>query len=156
MSITIESHSPEETRALGARLGAAARAGDLLLLSGTLGAGKTHLAQGVARGLGVGGVVRSPTFTLINEYDDGRLPLYHMDLYRLSGEGDLASIALDDYLDGDGVLLVEWPERAGDHFREDALCVRLEASGPGARTITLEARGPRAAALLHALLAAPR
>ena len=155
MSITIESHSPEETRALGARLGALLRAGDSVLLRGTLGAGKTQLAQGIARGLGVGGVVRSPTFTLINEYDDGRLPLYHMDLYRLEGEGELASIGLDDYVGADGVLLVEWPERAAGHFPADALRVTLDPRGPGERAITLEAGGPRAATLLDALLAAP-
>jgi len=100
-----------ETHAFGAEIGAAVVGGDLLLLDGDLGAGKTTLIQGIARGLGCSDPVTSPTFNLVHEYRGGRLLLVHMDLYRLSGPDDLESIGFYDYLERGGVIAVEWPER---------------------------------------------
>lgn len=142
------SAGPAQTHVLGARLAALLQPGDTLLLHGELGAGKTHFAQGVARGLGIEETVRSPTFTLVSEYHEGRLPLYHIDLYRLEGEADLATVGLEEYLEGDGVAIVEWPERAPGWLPDAALHLYLERSGPEQRRLRLEAHGPRAMALL--------
>src|SRR4051812_35178539 len=108
--------SPEETHALGAALGARLRAGDVVLLRGELGAGKTAFVQGLARGFGVpeSRRVASPTFTLVNEHA-GRAPLYHIDLYRIEDPSDLEEIGMRDYFSGRGVAVVEWAERL-DHF----------------------------------------
>lgn len=106
------SRHPEETAALGRRLAAAAAPGEVWALTGTLGAGKTHFVQGVAAGLGGGGAVTSPTFTLVNEYQGGRLPLYHFDFYRLESADEALALDLDEYLDGDGLTVIEW----GDKF----------------------------------------
>lgn len=106
------SRSPEDTRKLGERIGRCLQSGDILLLFGDLGAGKTTLIQGITSGLDVGPdqYVRSPSFTLINEYT-GRLPVYHIDLYRIESTGELADLGLEDYLFGEGVTLVEWGEK---------------------------------------------
>lgn len=114
-----------ETRELGEKLAAILRPGDVLLLVGELGAGKTCLAQGLARGLGIKERVLSPTFTLLREYR-GRLPLYHLDAYRLEGPWDLFEIGVEEYLEGDGVLLVEWGDRARNFFTPDFLELRME------------------------------
>ncbi len=109
---TFISHSPAETAALGESWGRQARPGWVIGLSGDLGAGKTLLATGIARGLGVTGRVQSPTFTLVNEYLDGRLPLFHLDLYRLSTPHDIVAAGLETYLNRpSGVAIVEWIER---------------------------------------------
>ena len=113
-------HGAEETRELGAALAGMLQAGDVVLLVGELGAGKTCFAQGVAHGLEVKEQVTSPTFTLMREYR-GRLPLYHLDAYRLDGAADLFAIGVDEYLDSGGVLLVEWGDRARDFFTMDRL-----------------------------------
>jgi tRNA threonylcarbamoyladenosine biosynthesis protein TsaE len=109
---TFISHSPEQTSALGERWGREAQPGWVLGLSGGLGAGKTILAAGLARGLGVTGRVQSPTFALVNEYRDGRLPLFHLDLYRLTSREDIIAAGLELYLvRPSGVAVVEWIER---------------------------------------------
>src|ERR1700688_1150117 len=108
---TYTSHSPEETAALGEAWGRAATAGLVIALSGDLGAGKTQLAKGVARGLGVTSRVHSPTFTLVNQYDGGRLPLFHVDLYRLETPDQIIAAGLEEYFRPDGVSVIEWPER---------------------------------------------
>ena len=150
----VTTHRPEETRGLGERLGALAGPGTVLLLSGDLGAGKTVMAQGVGRGLGVPGVVTSPTFVLINEHLGGRLPLLHADLYRLTEAEEIRELALEEVA-AEGVLLVEWPERSPEPIAEDCLHVTM---GPAAaeeeRTLVWQARGQRSAALLAALRAA--
>ena len=111
MAILI-SHSPEETVAIGEEWGRAAQRGWVIGLSGDLGAGKTQLVKGIARGLGSAARVHSPTFTLLNEYDDGRLPLFHLDLYRLDSRAEVITAGLEDYLiDPGGVTVVEWIER---------------------------------------------
>ena len=115
----------EETRALGARLGRWARAGDVVVCRGALGAGKTTFVQGFANGLGVRGdaYVRSPTFALVHAYH-GRLPLYHFDFYRLSSHAEVQDIGFEEYLDAGGVVLIEW----GDKFPEILPPMRLEMS----------------------------
>jgi tRNA threonylcarbamoyladenosine biosynthesis protein TsaE len=110
--IDVVSHSLAQTRRLGARLGGLLVAGDVLLLRGPLGGGKTSFTQGIAEGLGVSAVVNSPTFILAREYRDGRLPIYHMDFYRLERPAEPAELGFDEYFYGDGVAVVEWPERA--------------------------------------------
>lgn len=103
--------SVEATHAYGAAWAQSCKAGDVIALHGVLGSGKTQLVKGLAEGLGFTGEVTSPTFTIIHEYTGGRLPLYHLDLYRLNGVEDAYRIGLDDYLPGDGVTILEWPER---------------------------------------------
>ena len=129
------------TRALGGRLAIAARPGDLVCLIGDLGAGKTQLAKGFAAGLGVTDMVASPTFVLMAEYE-GRLPLFHLDLYRLADAGDaLAGGLLDDRQAG-GVVLVEWAERLGSSLPVARLDVRIDGTGEEPRRISLRTADP--------------
>jgi tRNA threonylcarbamoyladenosine biosynthesis protein TsaE len=134
-----------QTRVLGAALGRLLRPGDVVLLHGDLGSGKTTLAQGIAQGLGVREQIQSPTFTLVAEHEGqatggDRIRLYHLDLYRLAGEEDLESFGWDDYLSpSDGVSVVEWPERAGSWLPDEYLLVRLESAGADLRRIGVEA-----------------
>jgi tRNA threonylcarbamoyladenosine biosynthesis protein TsaE len=130
-----------ETRALGARLAAAARPGDLLCLVGDLGAGKTQLAKGFAEGLGVTDTVSSPTFVLMSEYA-GRLPLFHVDLYRLEDAADALAGGLIDERQLEGVALVEWAERLGDALPVARLDVLIDGTGDDPRTITLASADP--------------
>lgn len=120
----IISSSPAETASLGRWLGQIAEAGLVIFLQGDLGAGKTHFAQGVALGLGVDEHVNSPTFTIINEYQ-GRLPFYHMDLYRLSEAEEGLLLGLEEYWYGEGVSLVEWPERMEGYWPRDLLHIEI-------------------------------
>lgn len=149
--IELVSHSDRETHRIGARLGAACQPGDLILLEGGLGAGKTALAQGIGQGLGVSTTINSPTFTLVKEYR-GRLPFYHFDLYRLEDVDAVIELGIEDYLTGDGVCVVEWAERAAPLWPDEGLRIRFSVTGPHARRLRLEAAGPRGAALCHALL----
>ncbi|MGA2852799.1 MAG: tRNA (adenosine(37)-N6)-threonylcarbamoyltransferase complex ATPase subunit type 1 TsaE [Verrucomicrobiota bacterium] len=110
----IISHSPAETEALGEQLGRAAKRGLVIALSGDLGAGKTQLVKGLARGLGIMARVHSPTFTLVNEYAGGRLRLFHLDLYRLETRGQILAAGLEEYLQPDGVAVIEWAGRICD------------------------------------------
>ena len=138
--LALTSESPEQTREIGSHFGQVVRVGDLVLLHGDLGAGKTTFTQGLARGLGVEEYVQSPTFTLVNEHDGTLLRLYHLDLYRLAGEADLESFGFEQYLAPvDGVALVEWPERAAAVLPEEYLLVQLAPVGVDARRITIEA-----------------
>src|SRR6185369_10682798 len=108
---TFISHSPAETEALGEKLGREAERGLVIALSGDLGAGKTQFVKGLARGLGITARVHSPTFTLVNEYGGGRLKLFHLDLYRLETRDQIFSAGLEEYLQPDGVAVIEWAER---------------------------------------------
>ena len=143
------SHSANSTRRLGFRLGRRLRGGDVVLLSGDLGAGKTTFTQGVAASLGIADPVVSPTFTLINEYAGVSaagtpLNLFHIDLYRL-GDAGVDTLGLDDYLGAaDGVALVEWPQVAPDALPATALLVEIEALSPTKRRLAFRARGPDA------------
>jgi tRNA threonylcarbamoyladenosine biosynthesis protein TsaE len=108
---TCISNSPEATQALGEEWGRAAQGGWVFGLSGDLGAGKTQLAKGIARGLGFGGRVHSPTFALVNQYEGARLPLFHVDLYRLETPDQIIAAGLEEYFHPEGVSIIEWPER---------------------------------------------
>jgi tRNA threonylcarbamoyladenosine biosynthesis protein TsaE len=110
--VTCISHSPEETEAVGEEWGRAAESGLVIGLSGDLGAGKTQLTKGIARGLGIAGRVHSPTFTLVNEHLGGRLTLFHVDLYRLETVGQIVDAGLEEYFRPAGVSVIEWAERA--------------------------------------------
>ncbi len=141
---------PEETEALGEALGRAARGGELIGLVGELGAGKTCLVRGLARGLGIDPErVHSPSFTIVTEYPGGRLPLAHVDLYRLEAPGEQAPF-LRDVLYGEGVAVVEWFDRLGPAAGDEALLVTLRFAPGGGRAIRLEARGARHELLLAA------
>ena len=133
--------SAAETRALGERLAGLLKPGDVILLEGELGAGKSELARGIARGLGVAETVTSPSFTILNVFESGRCPLYHFDWYRLENEEELYELGMDEYLGGDGIALVEWPDRCPDAIPEDCLLIRLEADGKSVRRISSESRG---------------
>jgi tRNA threonylcarbamoyladenosine biosynthesis protein TsaE len=114
MMATFISHSPAETESLGETFGCAASHGRVIALSGELGAGKTQLVKGIARGLGIAARVHSPTFTLVNEYAGGRLRLFHLDLYRLETPGQILSAGLEEFLQPDGVAVIEWAERLAE------------------------------------------
>lgn len=135
-SLTLESRSVDETRALAAALAAAAQPGDRIALLGPLGAGKTQFAKGFAAGLGVREVVNSPSFTLMTEYD-GRLHLFHQDLYRLSGAEEAIGGGLVDERQQEGVTLTEWAERLPEEIDPGRLTVRIEVAGEDERRITL-------------------
>ena len=115
----------KETEQLGERLGAALKPGSVLAYTGDLGAGKTAFTRGVARGLQVPERVTSPTFNIVNEYEGGRLPLFHFDMYRLGGADELFDIGWEDYLARNGVCAVEWSERAEDLLEDDAIRVHI-------------------------------
>ena len=139
-------HSPEETEHLGAALAKLLVPGDIVAYRGDLGAGKTAFTRGLARGLGCTEPVTSPTYTIVNEYLSGRLPLFHFDMYRLRSRDDLWGIGWDDYLDRRGVCAVEWSENVTDAM-EDAIWVTLEKTGDDTRRIILEG-GERIAAIM--------
>jgi tRNA threonylcarbamoyladenosine biosynthesis protein TsaE len=137
MSGSFTSGSPEETAAAGARLGATLGPGDVVALTGELGAGKTVFVQGLVRALGVVTGATSPTFVLVNEYR-GRLTVHHVDAYRTSSVAELADLGLEEMMDGDGVTLVEWAERLGPLLPARAVRVRIEGVGDQPRAITLD------------------
>ena len=139
---------PAQTQALGRRLGAALRPGDTLALCGDLGSGKTTFVQGLARELGVRESVTSPTFILVREYR-GRMPIYHMDLFRLDRVEDLETIGYDECVAGQGVTLIEWAQKMRDQLPRDYVELGFAVSGPSARTITAIPHGPRATALVR-------
>jgi len=141
---SLELLSLEQTAALGKILGGIVRAGDVITLEGPLGAGKTALTQAIARGLGVDPrlYVTSPTFSLLHEYQ-GRIPLYHMDLYRLAGEDEIESLGLPEYFYGSGLTVIEWPERLGILMPLERLHVVLVISGENSRTANLTGHGSR-------------
>ena len=134
-------NSPAETEAIGAALGKTLRPGTVLAYRGDLGAGKTAFTRGLARGLGCAELVTSPTYTIVNEYLGGRLPLFHFDMYRLRSSDDLWDIGWEDYLDRGGVCAVEWSENVEDAM-EDALWVTIEKLGADTRRITIEGGDP--------------
>lgn len=153
MKNTRITHNPDETERLGEQLGSLLAAGDLICLSGDLGAGKTCLTRGLARGWEALQHPTSPTFTLINEYTrhkDGQR-FYHVDCYRLEGAADAWTTGLDDLFDGDGVIVIEWPERIQDMLPPDRLWVQLIDRGGDERELVFTAAGDRASELLRGL-----
>ena len=132
-------HSPAETEALGARLADALDAGRVVAFTGDLGAGKTAFVSGMARALGVEERVTSPTFTIVNEYEGGRLPLFHFDMYRLGDADELFHIGWEDYLARGGICAVEWSENVAEAMEEDAVRVSIRrGEGDNDRIITVE------------------
>ena len=130
-------NSPEETEKVGAALGNILTPGTVIAYRGDLGAGKTAFTRGLARGLGYREPVTSPTYTIVNEYLGGRLPLFHFDMYRLASSDDLWDIGWEDYLERGGICAVEWSENVADAL-EDAITVCIEKTGENSRRITLE------------------
>ena len=131
--------SPEETERLGEQLGETLHGGEVIAYLGDLGAGKTAFTRGLARGLGISMRVTSPTYTIVNEYTGGRLPLFHFDMYRLSSSDELFDIGWEDYLLRGGVCAVEWSENVRDAM-EDAITVSIEKTDDETRRITIEGR----------------
>lgn len=131
--------SPEETERLGERLGRTLHGGEVIAYLGDLGAGKTAFTRGLARGLDIPMRVTSPTYTIVNEYTDGRLPLFHFDMYRLGSSDELFDIGWEDYLLRGGVCTVEWSENVRDAM-ENAITVAIEKTDDETRRITIEGR----------------
>ena len=139
--IVMETNGPEETERLGYRLGCQARAGQIYCLDGDLGAGKTVFTQGFARGLGILEPVNSPTFTILQQYEDGRLPLYHFDVYRIGDVSEMDEIGYEDCFFGEGVCLIEWSCLVPEILPEKLVRVRIERDqtrGFDYRRITVE------------------
>ncbi|KRK48103.1 tRNA (adenosine(37)-N6)-threonylcarbamoyltransferase complex ATPase subunit type 1 TsaE [Secundilactobacillus kimchicus] len=154
MSETITVSTPEETMTIGQTLADLLQANDLLLLDGDLGAGKTTFTKGLALGLGIHRNIKSPTFTIIREYQEGRLPLYHMDVYRLE-EGGGDELGLEEYFNGDGVSVVEWSTFVADELPDDYLKIsfkRLDNEGSTIRQLHFEAHGDHFEQVLMTLM----
>jgi tRNA threonylcarbamoyladenosine biosynthesis protein TsaE len=146
-TLELASRGPAETRHIGRALGRLLQAGDVLLLEGRFGAGKTVLTQGIALGLDVEGIVNSPSFTLVNEYRAGKqhgdAPIYHADLYRIQSVDEALDLGLDEYLAGRGIFIAEWPENVAEAWPEERLWIMLTVGAGSQRTIRLDARGRR-------------
>ena len=142
--MVIETRKPEETYELGKKMGREAKPGQIICLSGDLGVGKTVFAQGFAAGLGIEGPVNSPTFTILQQYEDGRLPLYHFDVYRIGDVSEMDEIGYEDCFFGGGVCLIEWPGLIEEILTELAVWVTIEKDlekGFDYRRIHVEDRG---------------
>ena len=122
----IETHSAEETFALGQKLGEQAKAGQIYTLNGDLGVGKTVFTQGIARGLGITEAVSSPTFTIVQVYEEGRLPFYHFDVYRIGDIEEMEEIGYDDYFFGNGICLIEWAELIEEILPDNVISITIE------------------------------
>lgn len=148
LTYTRKATSVEATKQLGATLSPYLHAGDAVVLSGDLGAGKTQFVQGVARGLGISGDVVSPTFNIVIEYAQGKLPLYHFDLYRLEDASELEDIGYYDLVEGDGVSFLEWGEKFPEALPYGYLDISIRVDAQGARCIRAQSVGDRARQLL--------
>jgi tRNA threonylcarbamoyladenosine biosynthesis protein TsaE len=153
--LQIVSSSPEQTRRIGMKLGELAAPGDVILLVGPLGVGKTCLTQGIARGLGIREYTASPSFVLVREYQ-GKLPLYHVDLYRLDRVEEVAQLGLDDYLYGEGVCVLEWADKGLSVLPEEHLLVEMQIVSPLKRRLTFIPEGTRYSEMLKKLKSALR
>jgi len=147
--LQLVSRGPEETQAIGREIGKLAESGDLYLLTGNLGAGKTCLTQGIAWGLGVEGFISSPSFVILREYR-GRLHLYHVDLYRMQSIAEIRDLGLDDYLYGKGVCVVEWANR-GWEYPGDYMCIEMQIVSETERRLSFSFQGERYAGILDRL-----
>ena len=139
--VIIETENPEETFALGQKIGRAATPGQVYTLTGDLGVGKTVFTQGVASGLGITEPVNSPTFTIVQVYEEGRLPFYHFDVYRISDIEEMEEIGYDDYFFGEGICLIEWAELIEEILPENRISITIEkdlSRGFDYRRITIE------------------
>ncbi len=141
MKKTFTTNNPEETKCLGKKIGKLLKAGNVVALIGNLGAGKTVIANGLCSGLGVEeSYITSPTYTIINQYD-GRIPVYHIDLYRLKDSSELYNLGWDEYIYGYGACVIEWADRAAEMLSEEYLMVNIEITGKDKRKIILQAKG---------------
>jgi tRNA threonylcarbamoyladenosine biosynthesis protein TsaE len=143
--IKIETHSFEETVEFGKRLGAKLESGDVICLSGDLGTGKTALTNGIAKSLGIDSYITSPTFTLVNEYE-GRLPLYHFDVYRISDPDEMFDIGFEEYLNGEGITIIEWGEQINEILPKEIIRVNIKKNlekGFDIREISVEFIGEK-------------
>ncbi len=139
--MVIETYGPEETFAIGQKIGENAQPGQVYTLNGDLGVGKTVFTQGVANGLGIEDTVNSPTFTIVQIYEDGRLPFYHFDVYRIGDVSEMDEIGYEDCFYGEGICLIEWAELIEEIIPEDAIAVTIEKNlekGMDYRKITIE------------------
>lgn len=148
-SVIYTSHSTADTIILGEKLGKLLGPGNIVALYGDLGAGKTVLVKGIARGLGINATIHSPTFTLIHEHP-GPIPLYHIDLYRID-EKDLDSVGIDEYLEGEGVVAIEWAEKIKSLLPPDRLDVELRTTNENSRVITLSSGSPKIIPIIEVL-----
>lgn len=135
--ITLKTNTAEETIELGRKIGRRLTKGDVIAMQGTLAAGKTTITKGIAESLGVTDTITSPTFCLISEYS-GKMPLYHMDVYRLDGGEDFINLGTDDMIYGDGVSIIEWSEKIMDELPKKTIILKLEPQEDGSRIITIE------------------
>lgn len=140
--VELTTHSPEQTQQFGTHLGKIAQPGDVILLVGKLGAGKTCLTQGIAWGLGIDEYAVSPSFVLVRELH-GRLPLYHVDFYRLENLEEIAELGLDEYFYGQGISVVEWAEKALDLLPPENLLIEMEYVSDNERRLKIKASGKR-------------
>lgn len=139
--MVIETYGPEETFAIGRKIGENAQPGQVYTLNGDLGVGKTVFTQGVAKGLGIEDTVNSPTFTIVQIYEEGRLPFYHFDVYRIGDVSEMDEIGYEDCFYGEGICLIEWAELVEEIIPEDAIAVTIEKNlekGMDYRKITIE------------------
>ena len=150
MKLTICTTSADETMALGERLGKHLAPGDVIALYGDLGAGKTTLAKGIAAGMGLAADIHSPTFTLIHEHP-GTVPLYHIDLYRLSTELEVETLGLEEYIYSDGVTVIEWGEKIGSFLPAERLDITLRMTGDTDRELVFETRSERLGKVIGSL-----
>ncbi len=135
--ITLKTNTAEETIELGRKIGRLLTKGDVIAMQGTLAAGKTTITKGIAESLGVTDTITSPTFCLISEYS-GKMPLYHMDVYRLDGGEDFINLGTDDMIYGDGVSIIEWSEKIMEELPKKTIILKLEPQEDGSRIITIE------------------
>lgn len=135
--LTFTTHTPEETISLGEKIGNKLKKGDVIAMQGTLAAGKTTITKGIAKALGISDTITSPTFCLISEYY-GKMPLYHMDVYRLEGGEDFVNLGTDDMIYGDGVSIIEWSEKIMNELPKRTIILRITPHDDGSRTIEIE------------------
>jgi tRNA threonylcarbamoyladenosine biosynthesis protein TsaE len=150
-SLKLITHNAEQTQRFGANIGKIAEPGDIFLLVGDLGAGKTCLTQGIAHGLGTQEYTLSPSFVIMRELHDGRLPLYHMDFYRLDNVAEISDLGLDDYLFGKGVCVIEWANKGLTVLPEDHLLIGIDYISETERSIIIEPKGKRYVRMLRQL-----
>lgn len=150
MAITMHWANETDTEAFANVLGQYVEPGDIICLEGNLGAGKTTFTKYFAKTLGIERAIKSPTYTIIREYEEGNVPLYHMDAYRLEETGG-ESVGLEDYINGEGVTIIEWPQFVEDDLPKDYLWIQIETSGESTREVTVRSEGNRGQALFDAV-----
>ncbi|MCI7398612.1 MAG: tRNA (adenosine(37)-N6)-threonylcarbamoyltransferase complex ATPase subunit type 1 TsaE [Spirochaetia bacterium] len=137
MDFEFHTSTSEETIELGKTIGSLLKSGDILAMTGTLAAGKTTITKGIAQSLGISDNITSPTFCLISEYDGTKMPLYHMDVYRLEGAEDFVNLGVDEMLYGNGVCIIEWSEKVQSELPKKTIFMKITPSADGTRTIEI-------------------